>query len=106
MATRSMNTMAEAMSSLMSLISEMKMMPDSKPHLDWLIGLETQIIQKADELRNPGAAMPPGGGPPAMAGPGLGPTPPPVIGPGPARTGNVTPGPTPPNPDELRRLMS
>lgn len=117
MATRSTNTMQEALQGLLTSISEMKLMPDAD--LEWLIQIETIILQKAREpierMQSQGltAAMPPGGpqmggmpGGPPMGGPGM---PPPGPPPMPAGVGGGVPGMRSEpmtNPDELRRMFT
>lgn len=123
--TRSTNTMAEGLPAIMSMIQELKLAPDAD--LPWLIGLETQIIQKvqsqygaSDQAAQmggpPGNAeqAPPGvsGGPmPMPTGVGGGvPMPSAATGGGPAVGGRgvrAMPAPVPPvSPDEMRRLLT
>lgn len=114
MAVRSQNTMAEGLQSVLQDITTMKTMPDAD--IEWLINLETEILQK---LREPFEQMQgqlpqaPGSAVPGPMPPGQGAMPTGVGGPmgggGPA---NMTPGvrglrssPAMPNPDEVRRMV-
>ena len=111
--TRGTNTMAEAFQRILADISQIKAMPDAD--LEFLIGIETQLLQKLrapvekmvgqldagngagappDPMGDPmaGGAIPmdPSMGQPSMAGAGV---------PG------MRQSPGPPNPDELRRML-
>lgn len=103
--SRSTNTMAEFLQRMLSDISQAKTLPDAD--LEFLIGLETGILQK---LRAPVDAMAGqmNGVSPADQGLGQMPGPLPVGAGGAPPTGGV-PGirsePAAPNPDELRRMI-
>lgn len=106
--SRSTNTMAEFLQRMLGDISQAKTLPDAD--LEFLIGLETGILQK---LRAPVDAMAgqmngvsPAGPSPDQMGPMPGPLP--MSAGGAPPTGGV-PGirsePAAPNPDELRRMI-
>lgn len=99
MATRSNNTMQEALQRLLGDLSAMKVLPDAD--LEFVINLETQIVAK---LREPLDRMAQAGitdAPPVM---------PPMSMGAPTGAGMGVPGvrtePNSPNPDELRRLLA
>lgn len=116
MAVRSQNTMAEGLQAVLQDLTSMKTMPDAD--LEWLINLETQILQKLREPfeqmqgqlpQAPGSAVPGpmpmdpmagGGMPTGVGGPAGGP--PPNMGGG-AR--GLRSSPAAPNPDEVRRML-
>lgn len=126
-ANRGTNTQIEALRGLLSTISEIKTFPDAD--IEWLLTLETQILQKIREpidnaFQNSGlgdlAGTPQGPqGPGGLQGPPAGPSPAPPDGAGlpfggpapsaPSGAGGGVPGirtsPGAPNPDELRRLL-
>jgi hypothetical protein len=97
MASRSTNTMAEALQRLHGDIAQMKTLQDAD--LPFITELETMVVSK---LRDPMTQMqsqgllPPGGPPPQQMFPGQGQP----LG------GGVMQGAGAPNPDELRRLMT
>lgn len=132
MAVRGTNTMSEGLQAMLGDIATMKALPDAD--LQFLIGLETMVLQKlkepidsmAGQLGAPGG-MPPGAGPVPGMGPGSTPPPmgggmgemqggvmplvpaasqggPPMGAPGGPPTG-MPMGAGIPNPDELRRLL-
>lgn len=115
---RTVNTMDELIGQLLSIISEMKRAPDAD--LPWIIGLETQVIQKDQEKYGAsdqaGQMQPPGNAVQAPMGVSGGPTMP-VGGPAMPMPGTNTgagvngvrsgPNPVPPiSPDDMRRLLT
>lgn len=92
MATRSTNTMVEALQRLHADIAQMKTLPDAD--LAFVTELETMVVQF---LRGPieqmqaAGQLPPGGPPPGMVPP--------------TQTGGLYGQPAMPNPDELRRII-
>lgn len=115
MAVGKINTMQEGMVGLLASISDMKIAPDAD--LQWLIELETKVLQKIREPMDQMSNQLPGGGvtgEPAGPTPGGMPPPPsPMMGGGamgvPAGAGVGARGmrtePAMPNPDEMRRMM-
>lgn len=107
--SRSTNTMAETLMRILGDITQAKTLPDAD--LEFLVNLETQIIQKIREPYDMQGA----GGPGMMPGPGA-PTPMPGPAPAPGAAAPMgMPGGAPaglrmeapmPNPDELRRMVS
>lgn len=121
MASGQFNTMAEGLQKLVMEVASLMGTPDAD--IEWLTDLQAHVTQK---IRQPidgagGGPLPPagadagqgpmppelaammGGGGPAAMGPGIGAPPPGMPGPMP---GGPSMSPQPPNPDELRRLMS
>lgn len=111
MATRGANTQVEVLQQMLGDIAQCKMAPDAD--IEWLLGIETQILQKLREpvqnaMQSSGlSGMQPqspqpdsgmGGGMPGGMGPAPASPPPGVAG---LRT-----SPGAPNPDELRRLLT
>lgn len=104
MALRSENTMAESLQKMLADISTMKVLPDAD--LEFLIQLETAVLQKLrapiDQMMN--QMNPQGQNPQGV--PSVGPLGP--MTPGPVQMERV-PGlrsePNMPSPDELRRMM-
>jgi hypothetical protein len=109
---RTVNTMQEAMQDLLHSLTDMKGFPDAD--LPWIIGIETQIIQKIQErygASNQVGTPPPGNAQPAPTDPtmptgmgGGGPMMGPNSGSG-MGTRGMQMGPAAPNVDELRRLV-
>ncbi len=108
--TRSTNTQSEALKGMLGQLADIKTYPDAD--IEWLLGLETQILQKlrapVDQAMSASGLgdMPPS---PGMAQPGPvgggSPMPAPQAGPPPGVAGLRT-SPSAPNPDELRRLLT
>lgn len=99
MASRTTNTMSEGLVKMLQTITEMKLMPDAD--IEFLIGLETQVMQKA---REPFESVQGGGAtglqPPAAGGAVGAPAQPlPAGGPAGVAGGGVN------APDELRRAL-
>lgn len=108
--TRSTNTMAEGLRKVHQLVNDLKTFPDAD--LEWLINLETTIIQKIrepyDQMAGQFSEMG-GGGDMGMGGmPDPNFPPMPNMDPGgiPPGTGGGMVNPISANPDELRRLMN
>ncbi len=101
MASRSTNTQAEALQRLLGDIADMKTYPDAD--LEWLIGLETTILQK---LREPVAAAMSQSDMGQMSGQSQAPPMAPPPGAAPPGVPGLRQGPGAPNPDELRRLLT
>jgi hypothetical protein len=111
--SRSTNTMAEFLSRILGDIGQAKTLPDAD--LEFLVGLETQIIGKIrepyDVMQGAGQPPPLGGMPGgAMMPPGAPPAPPamppmPMGQPGGAPAGLRT-QPNMPNMDEMSRVLS
>lgn len=103
MASRSTNTMAEALQALMRDIADMKTLPDAD--LPWLIQLENMVIERLNRpvemLQRSGQLPPPSG--PAMPGMGGGPQPQPA---GALMGGGLMAGAQAPPSDELARLLA
>lgn len=101
--------MAEGLNGLLSSISEMKTMPDAD--LQFLIGLETAILQKIHSQYDAAGQMAPTPGGGQMQGAPQGPSAPmgAMAGGMPVGAGGGARGmrtePNMPNPDELRRVM-
>lgn len=100
--TRGTNTMMEGLRSLLTAISEMKMAPDAD--LEFLINLETTVLQKVRGAVDSAAGQMQGVSEQFTGG--MGPTP----GADPMSAGMGAPG-TPGNfqmgnPDEMRRMIS
>lgn len=117
--TRTDNTFQEALMKMLRSLADMKVLPDAD--LEWVLGIEMQVVQK---LREPIDVMEMQGttgvpGMPPLSGPmgpmmdqGMG-MPPMPMGPppgGPMMGGGGVPGirneAPMPNPDELRRLLT
>jgi hypothetical protein len=93
--TRQTNTFDEGLRKLLSSITDLKLAPDAD--LPFVIGLETQIIQRIHQsVDNAMSGQPMGLG--GMAAPPPTGAPSPVLG--------LQPGPSMPNPDELRRVLA
>lgn len=126
MPTRSANTMAEGLQGMLNDIGNMKVAPDAD--LEFLIGLETAIIQKLREPLDRAANQVPGLNPATQGGMGMGGGPPVPGGGAPMPVGAMPPGmiesmlpaaapqagagvnglratPAMPNADELRRAL-
>src|SRR2546421_21952 len=109
MATRATNTQQEALQRILGDISQIKTYPDAD--LQYLVGLETNILGKLREpfeamqgQLGPGGPGGPGGGPGVGAPPGMPPGLPPGMGPGMPPPGMGGPGPSagpPPMPVSL-----
>lgn len=110
MGTRGTNTQTEVLQGILGEIAQAKLAPDAD--IEWLLGIETQILQKLREpidqaMQNSGLnGMPPPGQSAAPADPMAGMIP----GAGPSQPAPGVPGirtsPSAPNPDELRRLLT
>lgn len=119
MATKSTNTMDEFLQRMLGELAIAKVLPDAD--LQFLIGLETTILQKLREKTDAMAGqLSAGGGPGGGAGPDAGAAMPPspmgAMGMGPAQpmpapsmagagVPGVATGPNQINPDELRRML-
>lgn len=92
MATRSTNTMAEALQRLHADVAQMKVLPDAD--LAFVTELETMIVGylrgPIDQMQAAGQ-LPPGGPPPPQIPP--------------TQTGGLMGQSPMPNPDELRRII-
>lgn len=103
MATRTDNTMSEALQKLHKEVAQLKLLADAD--LPFIIELETMLI---DKIKNPMMQMqddgmlPPGGPDPMMGGAPQGGG---YVGEGMPVGGGVMQGSPMPNPDELRRLV-
>jgi len=97
--TRQNNTMQEGLMQLLSALSQLKAAPDAD--LDYLSGIESNILEKlrapmreaAAKLAQAGGVVPPGAGPAPGGAPGAGAAPPSASAAGPGG-------------DELRRLVA
>lgn len=106
---RQTNTMEEFVQKFLRLITDAKIAPDAD--LPFLVNLETQLLDYVKQpMQQAGVDTSQMGGTPQPQGPGdtggmmglqqgFSPTP----GPG---VPGIQSGPTPPNPDELRRLLT
>lgn len=101
--TRTDNTFQEALMKMLRSLADMKVLPDAD--LEWVLGVEMQVVQKLrepiDVMQQQGTTGVPGM--PPMSGP-MGPMMDPMMG------GGGVPGirneAQMPNPDELRRLLT
>lgn len=97
MATRSTNTMIEALQRFLQDIGQMKTLADAD--LPWLVELESMVLTKIreplDQMQQSGALPPPPQDPGMMGGSPA----------GAAMGGGMMAGPQMPNPDELNRLL-
>lgn len=103
--TRGTNTQAEALQALLRDIADMKSFADAD--IEWLLGIETQILQKLREPVQQAIGNSDIGAMSGMTGPTPA-TPPPPMGGGMGGPGvaGLRQSPGAPNPDELRRLLS
>lgn len=107
--SRGTNTQSEALQGILGEIASIKTFPDAD--IEWLLGIETQILQKLREpvqqaIQNSdiGSQVPQS---PGMGGGGMPMTPPPTGGmPMPGGVPGMRSGVGPINPDELRRVVA
>lgn len=111
--TRLTNTFEELLPKLLNQLTQMKMAENAEQHLDWIIGIETQILEKIKQPFQEAAQMTAGPQPPSMMGPGAPVDPSMAMAAGmgqmePPMSRGPMPGPTnrAPAVDEIRRMLN